>query len=100
MLYEDVYVGQNICLMEDLTDLTDSYYRCLSLPIGTYGVVVSLDHKGVHREVGVDWDVQETDALHSIGGIISTCTGFYVKAAFIEPVEEYMCDNKHAADLF
>ena len=92
----ELKVGQRVVLVVDLTEdslYTFGFYNPVLVP-GTTGTVVGTGNFSLSLyEAAVQWDVPETYDLHTCGGLIDSCTGYYVKALYIEPLDHEYDDD-------
>lgn len=92
----ELKVGQRVVLVTDLTKdgpHTSGFRNPVLVP-GTTGTVVWTGNSllGIY-EAAVQWDVPETYDLHTCGDLIDSCTGYYVQALHIEPLDHEYDDD-------
>lgn len=109
MNVSDMYVGQRVVLVEDLTSevALKAFCSTRALDIGATGTIKEILAAGSVGgfDAGVDWDVPPDPGghLHTLNDTLKDHTGFYIKAEFVEPVdniEDFKCDYAPVESLF
>ena len=106
MNVSDMYVGQRVVLVEDLTSevARDAFCFTYVLRVGATGTIKDITPHTDIFDAGVDWDVPPSNHLnHLRNNILKNRTGFYITAEFVEPVdniEDFKCDYTPVESLF